>query len=193
TEQVEEPKPRDVEDFKKAVQARFPAKSSMIRGEDFVEEDTTNFKQGEQEDLPTYYGRALNLLRRSNTRDTPPVGSPPLSAAERILLQMTIKAYVRGLREKELRKIMLTRPRPTSLLDAFETIQQVTEGMKQVEAAEKEEFERMEMDILRRSYVEEHGRPLRSVLAEVYKSSKKDPFDQQLTEMAKIITPRPQQ
>ncbi|KAI0991874.1 hypothetical protein K3495_g16313, partial [Podosphaera aphanis] len=42
TEQVEEPKPRDVEDFKKAVQARFPAKSSMIRGEDFVEEDTTN-------------------------------------------------------------------------------------------------------------------------------------------------------
>ncbi|KAI1007613.1 hypothetical protein K3495_g617 [Podosphaera aphanis] len=83
TEQVEEPKARDVEDFKKAVQARFPAKSSMIRGEDFVEEDPTNLKQGEQEDLPTFYGWALDLLRRSNTKDTPLVGSPPLSAAER--------------------------------------------------------------------------------------------------------------
>ncbi|KAI1000421.1 hypothetical protein K3495_g7770 [Podosphaera aphanis] len=102
---------------------------------------------------------------------------------------MTIKAFVRGLREKELKKVMLTRPRPTSLLEAFETIQQVTTGMKQVDAVEKDEFEKMEMDILRRSYVEEHGRPLKSGLAEVYQSSRKDLFDQQLAEMARNITP----
>ncbi|KAI1002877.1 hypothetical protein K3495_g5329 [Podosphaera aphanis] len=112
TEQEETPTDADVKEFRKAVQARFPAKSAAIKGEDLVEEDITNLARGEMEDLPTYYARTTNILRRSNMRDTTSAArttsaeTTTVNAAERILLQMTMKAFVRGLRDRELRRLL---------------------------------------------------------------------------------------
>ncbi|KAI0994822.1 hypothetical protein K3495_g13359 [Podosphaera aphanis] len=62
---------------------------------------------------------------------------------------------------------MLTRPRPEKLKEAFESIQQLSEGMKQMEDVERVEAERMELETLRQQYLERHGRPLISVFSEI--------------------------
>ncbi|KAI1003748.1 hypothetical protein K3495_g4460 [Podosphaera aphanis] len=62
---------------------------------------------------------------------------------------------------------MLTRPRPEKLKEAFESIQQLSEGMKQMEEVERVEAERMEFETLRQQYFERHGRPLISVFSEI--------------------------
>ncbi|KAI0994799.1 hypothetical protein K3495_g13384 [Podosphaera aphanis] len=157
---------RRVRGVKKAVQSRFPTKYSTVRSEKLIEQDLYNLAQEASEPLSEYYGRAQHLLRRTNTREEPSENNP-LSISEKVLLQLTITAFLKGLHEKDLRKAMLTRPRPEKLKEAFESIQQLSEGMKQMEEVERVEAERMEFETLRQQYFERHGRPLISVFSEI--------------------------
>ncbi|KAI1003747.1 hypothetical protein K3495_g4461 [Podosphaera aphanis] len=85
TEQLEVPTAKDVEDFKKAVQSRFPTKYSTVRSEKLIEQDLNNLAQEASEPLSEYYGRAQHLLRRTNTREEPSENNP-LSTSEKVLL-----------------------------------------------------------------------------------------------------------
>ncbi|KAI0997164.1 hypothetical protein K3495_g11028, partial [Podosphaera aphanis] len=161
TEQLETPNEKDVEEFKKAFQSRFPAKFSAVKSEDLIEEDIGNLKQGSKETLLEYYGRAQHLSRRIHAKDTPPVAETPLSTVERILLKMMIKAFIRGLYEMKLRKLILTRTRPTSLQEAFEVDKQAPAGMKEIEKVEKVKYDRMEVEIFQQQYVGKHGKSLK--------------------------------
>ncbi|KAI0991964.1 hypothetical protein K3495_g16222, partial [Podosphaera aphanis] len=177
------PNEKDVEDFKRAFQSRFPGKFAAVRSEDTIEEDIGNLKQEATETLRDYYGRAQHLLRRSQTKDAPLVGGTPLSTAERILLQMTIKAFIRGIYERDLKKAILTRPRPTSLQEAFEVAQQALAGIKEIEEEERIEYDKIEVEMLRKQYLEKHGRPLRSVLAEMQKSNMEESLEKRVEKM----------
>ncbi|RKF60580.1 hypothetical protein OnM2_049057, partial [Erysiphe neolycopersici] len=116
TEQLEKPTLDDVKDFKTALVARFPAKFSVDRSEDTIQEDTGNLTQG-----------------RSHTIDTPVEGAPSLSPSERIILRGIIKAFIRGLHDNSLKRTIVTRPTPCSLRSAFDQAQQASTSIKQME------------------------------------------------------------
>ncbi|RKF78740.1 hypothetical protein GcM1_208015, partial [Golovinomyces cichoracearum] len=148
TEEIEKPTSDDVRDFKVALTARFPAKFSIDRSEYTIQEDTENLVQGPNESLEEYYGQAQHLLRRSHTRDTQADGSSPLSPSERILLRRVIKAFLRGLFDKNPKRNMITRPTPNSLRGAFDQTQQALAGIKQIEQMEEAEYEKIEIVML---------------------------------------------
>ncbi|POS83489.1 hypothetical protein EPUL_004982 [Erysiphe pulchra] len=192
TEQLKKPTIDEMKDFKTALVARFPAKFSVDRSEDTIQEDTGNLTQGSNETLEEYYGRAQHLLRHSHTRDTPVEGASSLSPSERILLRGMIKAFIRDLHDNSLKRTIVTRPTPCSLRSAFDQDQQALTGIKQMEQVERAEYEKMEIELLRRQYFERNGRPLRSILAEIDQRNITHQIDEQLKRMV-LFNMEPQQ
>ncbi|KAI1005898.1 hypothetical protein K3495_g2320 [Podosphaera aphanis] len=96
---------------------------------------------------------------------------------------MTIKAFIRGIYERDLKRAILTRPRPTSLQEAFEVAQQEMAGIKEIEEEQRIEYDKIEVEMLRKQYIEKHGRALRSVLAEMQKSSREESLEKRVEKM----------
>ncbi|RKF77874.1 hypothetical protein GcC1_060026 [Golovinomyces cichoracearum] len=167
TEQLEIPTGRDVDEFKEAFKSRFPGKSTAEGSEDTVQEDTQSLSQGADENLLEYYGRAQHLLRRT----------------EQVLLNGVIKAFVRGIHGKDLKRTILLRPLPLSLRSAFEVTQQALVGIRQMEEVDRAEYDQMEVEILRQQFLSRHGKPLRSVLAEIHDKNREKPLSEQVLEI----------
>ncbi|KAI0991805.1 hypothetical protein K3495_g16382, partial [Podosphaera aphanis] len=73
---------------------------------------------------------------------------------------------------------------PASLLEAHEYAQQTIRRLEQLKEFETREYERLEVEYLRRNYAEKNTRPLRSVLAEMYRRPVEESF------VHKVVTPR---
>ncbi|RKF59570.1 hypothetical protein OnM2_059080 [Erysiphe neolycopersici] len=163
----EEPNTKDMEDFKMAVMKRFPRKK-LEKEVSNVQEDIQNLQQELNEPLNSYYDRAQELLRRSNGRDDQEAGTEPLSILERTILSIIIKSFVRGIRDNEVRTIILTKSTilSGSLRSAFEKTKKAIATISQREEIEKERIEKLELEHFRNQYLREWGRPLSAALAE---------------------------
>ncbi|RKF79818.1 hypothetical protein GcC1_042033, partial [Golovinomyces cichoracearum] len=102
TDQLEEPKEFDLEEFKQALKKKFPKKSVANMSDGNVQEDIQSLKQGEGETLMVYHERAQDLLRRSNGRDDASDNGLELSALEKTMLSIIVKAFIRGVRDDNL-------------------------------------------------------------------------------------------
>ncbi|KAI6244982.1 hypothetical protein HI914_07244 [Erysiphe necator] len=193
TEMIDEPTEQDVEDFKRAFKARFSDNYGIDLSEDTVQEDTNSLSQGARESLLDYYGRAQHLLRRSHTRDAPTTGGEPLKPIERMVVNGVIKAFIRGIRDDGLKKALLMRTDklPVSLLEAYDTTQQMMRRLEQLKEFEMKECEKFEIEFLRRDYAERHGRTLRSVLAEMGKENQQTQQNLNMWEPSRVVTQWP--
>ncbi|RKF76931.1 hypothetical protein GcM3_075013 [Golovinomyces cichoracearum] len=80
TDQEQESKPSDVEEFKQALMKQFPKKLVGTTDDRNAQENIQNLRQEGEETLAEYHDRAQDLLRRSNGRDDGINISPELSA-----------------------------------------------------------------------------------------------------------------
>lgn len=167
TDQEEVPKDIDVEEFKQALMQQFPKKSMGDMRDGNVQEDIQNLKQGEEETLVAYHERVQDLLRRSNGRDDRNEISPELSGIERTMLSIIVRAFIRGMKDDNLRSTIMMKSAIFfgSLQGAFEKTRKAMANMIQREEIEKERLERMELDHFRNQYLQQWGRPLSVALA----------------------------
>ncbi|KAI0999003.1 hypothetical protein K3495_g9193 [Podosphaera aphanis] len=173
TEQTDEPTENDVKDFKRAFKARFSVDYRDELSEETVQDDISNLAQGTKESLSDYYGKAQHLLRRSHARDAPEAGGEPLKPIEKMVVNGVIRAFVRGIRDENLKKTILMRPEklPSSLLEAYKIAQQTKRRLEQLKEFDKREYEKLEIEFLRKDFASRYDRPLSSVLAEMRRPS----------------------
>ncbi|KAI0993021.1 hypothetical protein K3495_g15163 [Podosphaera aphanis] len=119
-----------------------------------VQEDIQNLKQGEGETLMAYHERAQDLLCRSNGRDDERDARSELSALEKTILSIIVKAFIRGIRDDNLRSMVMMKSKifHGSLQGAYEKSIKTMESIKQRNDIEKERLERMELDHFREQY-----------------------------------------
>ncbi|RKF83370.1 hypothetical protein GcC1_003032 [Golovinomyces cichoracearum] len=169
TDQLEEPKEFDVEEFKQALKKNSPRKSLANMSDGNVQEDIQSLKQGEGETLMVYHERAQDLLRRSNGRDDASDNGLELSALEKTMLSIIVKAFIRGVRDNNLRSMIMMKSTILhgSLQGAYDKSKKAMECISQRNDIEKERLERMELDHFREQYQQQWGRPLSVALAGV--------------------------
>ncbi|KAI0992891.1 hypothetical protein K3495_g15293 [Podosphaera aphanis] len=170
TEQADVSTAEDVKDFKRTFVARFSQFHGFESSEESIQEDTNKFSHGPKEPLLDYYGRAQKLLRQSHARDAPVTGGEALNPIERMVVNGVIEAFLRGIHDDNLKKTILVKADklPASLLEAHEYAQQAMRRLEQLKEFETREYEKLEVEYLRRNYAEKNTRPLRSVLAKMY-------------------------
>ncbi|RKF81682.1 hypothetical protein GcC1_023047 [Golovinomyces cichoracearum] len=116
-----------------------------------------------------YHERAQDLLRRSNGRDDASDNGLELSALEKTMLSIIVKAFIRGVRDDNLRSMIMMKSTifHGSLLGAYEKSKKAMESISQRNDIEKERLERMELDHFREQYQQQWGRPLSVALTGV--------------------------
>ncbi|KAI0990836.1 hypothetical protein K3495_g17351, partial [Podosphaera aphanis] len=157
----------DVEEFETALRGEFPTKTPTVLDEKNLHEDIGSFEQGPEESLRSYYGRAQELLRKSHGRDATSDGSSPLAPIEMVVLSGIITAFLRGIRNDQVRATVLMRSTTIakSLRSAFEAAEDVKSTIEKLNDIERNREERREFELLKTHYVKEWGRPLSAVLA----------------------------
>lgn len=143
---IDEPTEDDVKDFKRAFTARF-SNNHGVEVEETVQEDANNLAQGITESLLDYYGRAQHLLWRSHAGDTPTIGGEELKPIERIVVNGVIKAFIRGIKDENIKKTILMRAEklPCSFFKTYQITQQKMRGLEQLKEFENREYEKMEI------------------------------------------------
>ncbi|KAI0997596.1 hypothetical protein K3495_g10594 [Podosphaera aphanis] len=177
TEQTDEPTENDVKDFKRAFKVRFSIDYKDELSEETVQDDISN----------------LHLLRRSHARGAPKAGGEPLKPIEKMVVNGVIRAFVRGIRDENLKKTILMRPEklPSSLLVAYRIAQQTKRRLEQPKEFDKREYEKLEVEFLRKDYASRYDRPLSSVLAEMRRPSHEAYLDQRNHQSADKIGQQP--
>ncbi|RKF61152.1 hypothetical protein GcC1_159011 [Golovinomyces cichoracearum] len=140
TDQEEEPRHIDMENFKQVLMKQFPKKSVGGMDDINAQENFQNLRQGEEETLLKYHDRAQDLLRRSNGRDEGISTQPELMAIERTMLSILVRAFVRGIRDDNLRSMIMMKSTifHGSLQGAFEKTKKATACISQREEIERE-------------------------------------------------------
>ncbi|RKF61139.1 hypothetical protein GcC1_159007 [Golovinomyces cichoracearum] len=168
-DQEEEPRHIDMENFKQAWMKQSPKKS--VEGMDDInaQENIQNLRQGEEETILEYHDRAQDLLRRSNGRDEGIRTQPELTAIERTMLSILVRAFVRGIRDDNLRSMIMMKSKifHGSLQGAFEKTKKAMACIAQRKEIEIERLERTELDLFRKQYQKKWGQPLSVALAGV--------------------------
>ena len=93
-----------VDRFKALLQDRFPAKSGELVTSTF-ESELEELHQRAEETLAAYYKRVVTLMGRVNARDRPTsaaIDATPLTLMESAVLEMVMKAFVRGLHDEDI-------------------------------------------------------------------------------------------
>ncbi|KAI1001177.1 hypothetical protein K3495_g7021 [Podosphaera aphanis] len=164
---MEKPKESDVEKFKQALVEKFPKRFAGNMKDGNVQEDIQNLKQREGETFMAYHERAQDLLCRSNGRDDECGARSELSALEKTMLSIIVKAFIRGIRDDNLRSMVMMKSTifHGSLQGAYEKSKKTMESVKQRDDIEKERLERMELDHFREQYQQQWGRPLSVAVA----------------------------
>ncbi|KAI0997172.1 hypothetical protein K3495_g11013 [Podosphaera aphanis] len=148
THQIAEPEQSDMEDFKQALMKQFPKASAGLTEDGNAQENIQNLRQGEKETLVGYHDRTQEFLQRSNRRDAGSDASQELSAIEKTMLSILVRAFIRGIRDDNLRSLIMKKSTifHGSLQGAFETTKKAMANIAQREKIEKERLERIELD-----------------------------------------------
>ncbi|RKF61974.1 hypothetical protein OnM2_037097, partial [Erysiphe neolycopersici] len=158
-----------VAEFTEQLSAQFPAKL-VTYTEGNLQNDTKNFAQKESETLTAYYQRALHLLRRSHSRDSPMKAATgkPLVPIEQSVLNSIISAFLDGLRDEEVRGEVFSRAALScgSLWRCREIIDEVQQGLDATREARERAAERNEVAQIRAMCAAHYGKSLSSVLAD---------------------------
>ncbi|KAI0990931.1 hypothetical protein K3495_g17256, partial [Podosphaera aphanis] len=129
-----------MEDFKRALMKQFPKASAGLTEDGNAQEDIQNLRQGEKETLVEYHDRAQELLRRSNGRDAGSDASQELSAIEKTMLSILVRAFIRGIKDDNLRSMVMMKSTifHGSLQGAYEKSKKTMESIKQRDDIERE-------------------------------------------------------
>ena len=152
TDQEDEPKETDVEEFKQALMKRLPKK--LKKDVENVQEDIQNLKQGQDETLIIYHERAQDLLQRSNGRDDADNTGADLSDIEKTMLSIIVRAFIRGIRNDNLRSMIMMKSSifNGSLQGAFEKTKKAVTTIAQIEEIQRERLESRELENFRNHY-----------------------------------------
>ncbi|RKF82276.1 hypothetical protein GcC1_016041, partial [Golovinomyces cichoracearum] len=152
----------DVEEFKIAFQAEFPARSLNVREEGNVSAEINSLEQGPEESLRAYYRRSQELLRRSHGRDAPEKGASLLAPIEAVSLSNIIATFLDGLVDDSIRSTVLARPNilSESLRGAYNAAEEAKSTIEKLNNMERIREERKELEIFRSHYRQQYQRPL---------------------------------
>jgi hypothetical protein len=166
----ESAKQEDIDEFKQALVAEFPAKI-IQQTEGNVRMDIKPFAQQSGEPLQAYYQRALHLLRRAHGRDDPrdKPGSKPLEPIERVVLSDIVSAFIEGIDDSVLRSAALARGVNScgSLSRALEIVQETQDNIASIKEIEQRLAEKREYEQMKEYCTQQWGRPASAVLAEM--------------------------
>lgn len=102
---LEDPNPTQetVDSFKALLCDRFPSRIVEVVPVPF-DVELSELKQKEDESLASFYKRVLSLMQRVGARDRPIAGSTALTILESSMLDMILRAFIRGINDLEVRK-----------------------------------------------------------------------------------------
>ncbi|RKF82279.1 hypothetical protein GcC1_016038 [Golovinomyces cichoracearum] len=142
----------DVEEFKIAFQAEFPARKLNVQEEGNVRSGSI---------LRAYYGRSQELLRISHGRDAPEKGASLLAPIEAVVLSNIIAAFLGGLVDDSIRSTVLARPNilSESLRGAYNAAEEAKSTIEKLNNMERIREERKKLEIFRSHYRQQYQRP----------------------------------